>query len=718
MTPLRQRSADNKASSEPIEDDDATVVVANASLATDADNAVDDDTIIGAVLPKDEPNDETIAIAVDDDATQAIAFAELAPDQQKDIPATAPTDTQGPDETQTDDSLGQLANILIGNAKGEREGNRSALEYLRTFFGEENRPSEFESDLLGGFVADLIDEGVLRERKALSIALQARESGDTFLKVLATDTATADLPPIYDAIANRLGRPLIRRKSDLIARVEDVDWLSWSAAEQKGIMILQSDDPYTTYYASIDPWDLFTQDWVSRHTSKPAVAIAVLPDVFFDSIGRLKRRGETVAKSDDYFVPTDVKWVEDSGAISAKNIEDVPLIVDYILQKAQQNGASDVHVEPTEDGTLVRTRVDGMLQEDARLPIELHPALTSRIKILGKMDVAEKRRPQDGRITALIRGAPLDIRVSSFPTVLGEKIALRLLDEEALRPTPEKLGMRENNLRIVLDKIIAPHGLIFLSGPTGSGKTTTLYSCLSAADRSRRNVVTIEDPVEYRLKGVHQMQVNDKIGLTFASGLRTILRQDPDVIMVGECRDLETTNLAIQASLTGHVVFSTIHANDAIGVVNRLLDMSIDPFLVASALSLSISQRLLRSICPHCATPMEGREILNIMRSEGISAEKISSLGIEIDDHQSCLHPSGCSQCRHTGYTGRQAVFELLEIDEDVRQMIMASQFNADELRAHAARSGMTTIVQDALQLVADGRTTYFEVARVFGDGQ
>jgi type II secretory ATPase GspE/PulE/Tfp pilus assembly ATPase PilB-like protein len=243
---------------------------------------------------------------------------------------------------------------------------------------------------------------------------------------------------------------------------------------------------------------------------------------------------------------------------------------------------------------LVRARVDGILHEQTRMPIELHSAVVSRIKIMAGMDVAERRRPQDGRISIMIRKSPLDVRVSTLPTVLGEKVVMRLLNDEALRPSPDQLGIRDQNLRTILDKITAPHGLIMISGPTGSGKTTTLYSCLSAADRAHRNVVTIEDPVEYRLRGVHQMQVSEKIGLTFANGLRTILRQDPDVIMVGECRDSETAHMAVQAALTGHVVFSTIHANDCISVLTRLLDMKADSFLVASALSLSISASRMR----------------------------------------------------------------------------------------------------------------------------
>ena len=378
--------------------------------------------------------------------------------------------------------------------------------------------------------------------------------------------------------------------------------------------------------------------------------------------------------------------------------------------------ASDVHIEPTEDSMLARNRVDGILHVDATLPLALHQEVVSRIKIMSGMDVAEKRRPQDGRIGALIRGAPIDVRVSSYPTVYGEKIVMRLLDKSALRPSPEGLGLRANDLKLLKEKIGAPYGLIMISGPTGSGKTTTLYSCLGSIDKIGNNVLTIEDPVEYRLRGVHQLQVNEKIGLTFASGLRTILRQDPDVIMIGECRDKETANMAIQASLTGHIVFSTIHTNDAVGVVTRLLDMEIDPFLVANAVSLAVAQRLVRRVCRHCKTSVSGAEVLKELRGEGVSEERLVELGVNIDPDFLYVHGAGCVHCRNTGYQGRQAVFEMFEMTREARAMIMSSNFNADELRAMAMKNGMTTVMSHGLHLVDEGESTHSEVLRVLGE--
>ena len=526
----------------------------------------------------------------------------------------------------------------------------------------------------------------------------------------------ADLEAVYEFLAGRLGQPLIRQKNELIERVVEAPWLPTAAAEGRGVLLLKPDQPGEAPYAALDPCDLPTRDWIGRLSGCKPVPVPVLPDVLLETIGRLRTRAE-LRETEKPLIPIDINWEQEQRIRDRPEAADVPTIVDFIVHTADEQGASDIHIEPLEDGTAVRVRIDGILHEECRVPTVLHPAITSRIKVLAGMDVAERRRPQDGRITAQIRRLPLDIRVSSSPTVLGEKIVMRLLDEKSLRPAPEQLGLRDGLLRLLLDKISAPHGLVMLSGPTGSGKTTTLYSCLSALDRGRRNVLTIEDPVEYRLKGVHQMQVNERIGLTFASGLRNILRQDPDVIMVGECRDAETARMAIQASLTGHVVFSTIHANDAVGVISRLIDMQIDPYLVATALSLPIGQRLVRAICPRCQTVVDGAEMLAMLRADGVSDEKLARLGVHIEPREPCHHAPGCPHCRHTGYAGRQAVFEMFEITEPMRDLIAGKGFSSDELRRVVQESGGATMVENALTLVEEGATTYTEVVRVFGDG-
>jgi type II secretory ATPase GspE/PulE/Tfp pilus assembly ATPase PilB-like protein len=583
--------------------------------------------------------------------------------------------------------------------------------------GQPRDDSKRKKAFFSPVITRVVARGLLSQRDAISASLRARDQGTTFLGAIAQINTLAGDIEFYKGLAEEAGLAFIANDRELVQMLGEAEWLTFKEADQRGCLLLKPDEQGGARYAAIDPFDVITRDWISDRLMQPATPVVVLPAAFQTVLGSLKTRIEPPKTGDENLVPIDVSWQQETKILNEPSASDVPLVVDYILQRCHGQGASDVHLEPTEEGMVVRARLDGILHEQSRMPLALHSAVVSRIKVLGGMDVAERRRPQDGRIRVMIRRSPLDIRVSTLPTVLGEKVVMRLLDDSAVRPSPEQLGLRDRHLRLILDKITAPHGMILISGPTGSGKTTTLYSCLSAADRERRNVVTIEDPVEYRLKGVHQMQVNEKIGLTFASGLRTILRQDPDVVMVGECRDAETARMAVQASLTGHVVFSTIHANDCVGVVSRLLDMQIDPFLVASALTLSISQRLVRIACKHCSVMVEGREVLRQLRAEGVSDEKMQRLGLHIDERMPLSQPTGCANCRHTGYSGRQAVFEMLEINSAIRKLIISDNHDVDELRRLALESGMTTMAENGIQMVADGRTTYAELFRVFGEG-
>jgi type II secretory ATPase GspE/PulE/Tfp pilus assembly ATPase PilB-like protein len=583
--------------------------------------------------------------------------------------------------------------------------------------GQPRDDSKRKKAFFSPIITKLVSRGLLSQRDAISASLRARDQGTTFLGAIAQINTLAGDIAFYQGLAEEAGLAFLANDRELQQMLGEAEWLTFKEADQRGCMLLKPDEQGGARYAAIDPFDVITRDWISDRLAQSATPVVVLPAAFQTVLGSLKTRIEPPKTGDESLVPIDVSWQQETKLLSEPSAADVPLVVDYILQRCHGQGASDVHLEPTEEGMVVRARLDGILHEQSRMPLALHSAVVSRIKVLGGMDVAERRRPQDGRIRVMIRRSPLDIRVSTLPTVLGEKVVMRLLDDSAVRPSPEQLGLRDRHLRLILDKITAPHGLILISGPTGSGKTTTLYSCLSAADRERRNVVTIEDPVEYRLKGVHQMQVNEKIGLNFASGLRTILRQDPDVVMVGECRDAETARMAVQASLTGHVVFSTIHANDCVGVVSRLLDMQIDPFLVASAVTLSISQRLVRIACKHCSVMVEGREVLRQLRAEGVSDEKMQRLGLHIDERMPLSQPTGCANCRHTGYSGRQAVFEMLEINPAIRKLIISGNHDVDELRRLANESGMTTMATNGIQMVADGRTTYAELFRVFGEG-
>jgi|GEM_PF-230283 len=568
---------------------------------------------------------------------------------------------------------------------------------------------------LGGIVADIVEAQLLDVQKALGLARLARERGRTFFRELAQDASIRHMDDIYKLVAGRLGLELIADEKALMERAIDFKELPFTMASNLGAVLLSGASDEVVPCATIDPFDLGCTDWISHTFNKPVRVSLVMPNHFHAALQRLKNRREDDDGSTNVLLisldPETERRVE-----TRVDTVDVPQVVNYFLQKAHVEGASDIHIEPGEDYLLVRTRVDGMLHELSTLPAAKHPEIASRVKILSGMDVAEKRRPQDGRIATVIREHPIDVRVSTYPTIYGEKIVMRLLDKNALQATPATLGLIDRDLRRLYDKLEAPFGLVMISGPTGSGKTTSLYSCLNYIDKKTKNVMTVEDPVEYRLKGVHQMQVNEKIGLTFAGGLRTILRQDPDVIMVGECRDAETAGMAIQAALTGHIVFSTIHTNDAVGVITRLIDMGVDPFLVANALTMCVAQRLVRKICKHCQTSLDGAAVLDRLRDDGVSDERLEQLDIEIDADLSYVVGAGCVHCRNTGYQGRRAVFELFDVTHEARNMIVAPDFSADVLRKRAHEQGMTSLIGHGLMLVDEGITTHSEVLRVLGE--
>lgn len=378
--------------------------------------------------------------------------------------------------------------------------------------------------------------------------------------------------------------------------------------------------------------------------------------------------------------------------------DDAPIIrlLNALLSEAIRESASDVHFETFEERVVVRFRVDGVLREVLEPQRILAPLIVSRIKVMAKLDIAEKRLPQDGRITLRIGGHAVDVRVSTIPTSHGERIVLRLLDKQNARLDLVQLGMEPRTLNLMKKLIAMPHGIILVTGPTGSGKTTTLYAALSSLNNQTRNILTVEDPIEFDLPGIGQTQVNYKVNMTFAKGLRAILRQDPDVVMVGEIRDLDTAQIAIQASLTGHLVLSTLHTNSAVGAITRLHDMGIEPFLLSSSLIGVLAQRLIRILCKHCkqpqpATPSEC-ELMGV--KEGI-----------------IYHPVGCPNCRNTGYSGRSGVYELIEINETLRNMIHDKAPESQVKKV--ARASFPSIRQDGFRRVLAGDTSLEEILRV-----
>ena len=375
-------------------------------------------------------------------------------------------------------------------------------------------------------------------------------------------------------------------------------------------------------------------------------------------------------------------------------------LVNLLIENAITAEASDIHIEPFEDTLRIRYRIDGILYDQEAPPRRLQAAVTSRIKIMAEMNIAERRLPQDGRIRVNLHGSRVDIRVSTIPTVHGESIVMRLLQRSSVFLPLEKLGFPAETLKRFDSLIKRPHGIILVTGPTGSGKTTTLYAALDKINSPDRKIITVEDPVEYQLKGVNQIAVKPKIGLTFATGLRHIVRQDPDVILVGEIRDLETAEIAIQASLTGHLVFSTLHTNDAPAAITRLQDMGVEPYLVASVLEAVLAQRLVRRICPACRAP------------DAPSRADLDALGVVAPDNAQLFRGKGCDDCRGTGYRGRMGIYELFPITEDARSL-MLRRAAARDLRQHAIASGMVTLRLDGWRRACEGMTTVEEVLRV-----
>jgi len=448
---------------------------------------------------------------------------------------------------------------------------------------------------------------------------------------------------------------------------------------------------------------------VQRALGQPVQPHSLSADDFEVALNRAYERG----KGDALNIVDDLGGNFDLGELALNlprvadlldSEDDAPIVrlINALLGEAVREGASDIHIEPFETRSVVRFRIDGVLRDVLEPPQAAHGVIVSRIKIMARLDIAEKRMPQDGRITLRLAGRPVDVRVSCLPTAHGERVVMRLLDKQAGRLTLTNLGMSPGILKTLDGLIHQPHGIILVTGPTGSGKSTTLYAALSQLDTKLHNIMTVEDPIEYDLDGIGQTQVNPRIELDFARALRAILRQDPDVIMIGEIRDLETAQIAVQASLTGHLVLATLHTNDAVGSVARLVDMGVEPFLVASSLLGVLAQRLVRRLCPHCR------------RTHVPDAAECRLIGI--DPGQAQAHPIympvGCDACNQTGYQGRTGVFELLTVDEPLRALIHDGA-GETRLREHARNRGMANIREDGLRWVRSGHTSIEEVLRV-----
>ncbi len=462
--------------------------------------------------------------------------------------------------------------------------------------------------------------------------------------------------------------------------------------------------------ALTDPDNVHAIDELRLAARRPVdFGVAATEDVMLE-IRRLGRASEAfgaMVDGDDAFDPFESGADDDLEA--EDGISDGPMVrlVNSIIFQAAEDGASDVHFEPQDDALVVRFRVDGVLRIVQRLPRQLQSAVTTRLKVLAKLDIAERRKPQDGRISlgAAAAGRMLDIRVATLPTVEGESVVMRLLDKSKTAPTLTELGM-EPAMQARLREIISrPTGSLLVTGPTGSGKSTTLYAALSEISRPEVNIITVEDPVEYRLNGISQVQINIRAGLTFATVLRSILRSDPDVVMVGEVRDAETAKISIEAALTGHFVLSSLHTNDASGAITRLDEMGVEPFLTSSAVSGVLAQRLARKLCAHCARDY-------FPSDEELLAARIAPAELDRYRGRVLKHKVGCPRCANTGYRGRVGVFQLLRVNDEV-SALTAARAPRPELEAAAAADGMRSLWHDGLAKVVAGQTSIEELARV-----
>jgi general secretion pathway protein E len=481
--------------------------------------------------------------------------------------------------------------------------------------------------------------------------------------------------------------------------------IPFSFAKHHGVLVSQFENHQAKIICRAAPSTMILAE-LRRHLNRP-ITLETVDDETFNKL---------LVKSYETDSSTAMQMVEDLGESMnlfdliqqlpkpedlLESQDDAPIIrlLNALLSEAIKESASDVHIETFEERIVVRFRIDGILHEVLEPQRVLAPLIVSRIKVMAKLDIAEKRLPQDGRITLRIAGRAVDVRVSTMPTSHGERVVLRLLDKQNAQLDLAQLGMDPKTLGLMIKLIAIPHGILLVTGPTGSGKTTTLYAALTSLNNDTRNILTVEDPIEFDLSGVGQTQVNYKVNMTFAKGLRAILRQDPDIVMVGEIRDLETAQIAIQASLTGHLVLSTLHTNSAIGAITRLDDMGIEAFLLSSSLIGVLAQRLMRLLCKQCKKPAPA------------TSSECAIMGVPDDPAPTIYHASGCSACRQIGYTGRSGVYELIGIDDTLRTMIHDRQ-SEQQIKKYA-RTLFPSIRQDGFRRVLAGDTTLEEILRV-----
>ena len=547
----------------------------------------------------------------------------------------------------------------------------------------------------------LLDEGLIAP-DALRKAEEARASTGKSLGRVLIEMGLFTEAGLVAALAKHLGMEFV----ELADRQFDpavVGIVSEHLCRRYAILPIAIDASGALVVAMSDPSNVVALDDVRSATGRSVQPVVATRADINAAIDRTVRMGAAVED-----VAENLGYSDDDPAELARIkevVDDAPVVrfVNSLINQAVQDRASDIHIEPQENELRVRYRVDGVLHEVTTQSRKVANGIVSRLKIMADLDIAERRIPQDGRISIKAAGRAIDLRVSTLPTVYGEKVVMRILDKSSILLELADLGFLEHNLERFERSFRKPYGMILVTGPTGSGKSTTLYATLNVINRPQVNIVTVEDPVEYRLAGVNQVQVNPKAGLTFAGALRSILRQDPDVVLVGEMRDNETAQMGMEAALTGHLVLSTLHTNDAPSAVTRLAEMGIDPFLVGSAVDVVLAQRLARRLCPHCKEAYQP------------AREELAAAGmplLEDDDPPALYRAVGCGRCAKTGYRGRLAVHEVMLVTEEIERLIVSGA-STDEVARVAQEQGMKTLREDGLAKVLMGATTLEEVARV-----
>ena len=554
--------------------------------------------------------------------------------------------------------------------------------------------------------ACLIEQGAVSEaiiEKARERQRDGKRLGDVLQEMGAIDGQAW-----ARAMASHFGLPFVEQLPDDGTAAECVNKLPINFAKRYQLLPVQRSGD-AVVVATADPSQLGPLDDVRLLLHAPVRVVVAPGMVILEAINRIYDAASNTASDlmegldEDRLEMMATDFEETQDLLDADEEAPIIRLVNSVLFQAVKDRASDIHIEPFERDLTIRFRIDGILYDIISPPKRFQPVIISRIKIMAGLNIAEKRLPQDGRIRIKLAGKEVDIRVSTVPTAFGERVVMRLLDRSATILRLDELGLNGHKLDLVDSLIHQSHGIILVTGPTGSGKTTTLYAGLSRINSTDKNIITIEDPIEYQLHGVGQIQVNPKIELTFAGGLRSILRQDPDVIMVGEIRDPETAKIAIQAALTGHLVFSTLHTNDSCGAITRLIEMGIEPFLVASSVIAVMAQRLLRRVCPSCRIPY--RPSVEEMRQLGVSSD-------DLEGRQVYRAGPGCPECKQTGYRGRLGIHELLIVDDEVRNLTMKASDSAS-IRRVAAAKGMASLREDGAEKVLSGQTTIEEVLRV-----